>query len=200
MKANRRFSLIYGIFLLAFTLFTVLETFVIPQTYQVVAEAATETEVVEQAEYEVEDEEETAETTEETASETAQITDTSYEADGISIKISTYYKYDTAIYVADILLDDPSDLSTAFAYNTYGKNITDTTSSILKSAGGILAINGDYYSARRGYVIRNGVLYSESSAGSDQEDLVIWADGTMEVIKEGDVTAKATKHPTMKAA
>ena len=150
MKANRRFSLIYGIFLLAFTLFTVLETFVIPQTYQVVAEAATETEVVEQAEYEVEDEEETAETTEETASETAQI--------------------------------------------------TDTTSSILESTGGILAINGDYYSARRGYVIRNGVLYSESSAGSDQEDLVIWADGTMEVIKEGDVTAKATKHPTMKAA
>ncbi len=183
MKANKRFSLIYGIFLLAFTLFTVLETFVIPQTYQVVAEAATETEVVEQAEYVVEDEDETA-------SETAQITDTSYEADGISIKISTYYEYDTAIYVADILLDDPSDLSTAFAYNTYGKNITDTTSSILETTGGILAINGDYYSARRGYVIRNGVLYSESSAGSDQEDLVIWADGTMEVIKEGDVTAK----------
>ena len=92
--------------------------------------------------------------------------------------------------MADIILDDPESLKTAFADNIYGKNITDTTSSILESTGGILAINGDYYSARDGYVIRNGILYSSESGGSDQEDLVIWEDGSMEVISESEVTAE----------
>ena len=227
MKAHKRFSLIYSIFLLAFTVFTVLETFVIPQTYQVVAETAQETSYVEAGQQtgftDSSEDGETgvigyiasdagsgagSDTTSDagsdadsdagsgTASEaastaaTTEITDTSYYSDGVSIKISTYYEYDTAIYVADIILEDTSRLRTAFADNTYGKNITETTSDILQSTGGILAINGDYYSARRGYVIRNGVLYSETSADDDQEDLVIWSDGSMEVIREGDYTAE----------
>ncbi len=232
MKAHKRFSLIYSIFLLAFTLFTVLEAFVIPQTYQVVAET-NKAEVVQETGftdaageggdgvigYIAADAGDAAQSTshgassstsgagsstdtaadaasgttassDQKTSETYEITDSSYYSDGVSIEISTYYEYDTVIYVADILLDDTSRLSTAFANDTYGKNITETTSQILQSSGGILAINGDYYSARRGYVIRNGVLYSETSADDDQEDLVIWSDGSMEVIREGDYTAE----------
>ena len=54
----------------------------------------------------------------------------------------------------------------------------------------ILAINGDYYGAQeRGYVIRNGVLY-RSTAKSGNEDLVIYADGSFEIISEDDITAE----------
>ena len=55
----------------------------------------------------------------------------------------------------------------------------------------LLAINGDCYGMRNaGYVVRNGVLYRSESAGSDQEDLVIYADGTFKIIREGDVSAQ----------
>jgi exopolysaccharide biosynthesis protein len=94
------------------------------------------------------------------------------------------------IYAADITVSSPEYLQTAFAQGAYGKNVTATTSTIASDAGAILAINGDYYGAQEsGYVIRNGVLYRSTSAG-DQEDLVIYSDGTFEIINESDVTAE----------
>jgi|GEM_PF-6559579 hypothetical protein len=57
------------------------------------------------------------------------------------------FLYHTSIYVADIYLFDVSDLKTAFANNTYGRNITQTTSAIASSQNAILAINGDFYGA-----------------------------------------------------
>lgn len=54
----------------------------------------------------------------------------------------------------------------------------------------ILAINGDYYGVRQtGYVIKDGVVY-RSTAAKNQEDLVIYNDGTMEIINESDITAE----------
>ena len=54
----------------------------------------------------------------------------------------------------------------------------------------MLAINGDYYgSQERGYVIRNGVLY-RGTAVSGRQDLVIYEDGSMEVILETDISAE----------
>ncbi len=128
--------------------------------------------------------------TQDDTGQTKVITENTYDDGSISIQITQYRAYDTDIYVAEITLSDISDLKTAFANDTYGKNITQTTSDIAESNDAILAINGDYYSARSGYVIRNGVLYRATSAGSDQEDLVIYSDGTFEIITEGDVTAQ----------
>ena len=59
-----------------------------------------------------------------------------------------------------------------------------------QDAGAILAINGDYYGAQeKGYVIRDGVLYRDT-AKTDQQDLVIYEDGTMKIISEDEVTAE----------
>jgi exopolysaccharide biosynthesis protein len=81
-------------------------------------------------------------------------------------------------------------LYAAFADNTYGKNVTDKTSSIAGQNSAILAINGDYYGARNsGYVLRNGTLYRDTVSSSDQEDLVINADGSFSIITEGTVAA-----------
>ena len=55
--------------------------------------------------------------------------------------------------------------------------------------GAILAINGDYYGTQeRGYVLRNGVLY-RNIADRNQEDLVIYQDGSFEVINESKISA-----------
>jgi exopolysaccharide biosynthesis protein len=69
-------------------------------------------------------------------------------------------------------------LKTAFADNTYGRNITQKTSAIAAAQNAILAINGDFYGAQtRGYVMRNGTIYRDTASDSSQEDLVIYSDG-----------------------
>lgn len=123
--------------------------------------------------------------------EDAVITESSYVGNGITITITQHRAYDTDIYLADILLDDPAHIRTAFAEDTYGKNILSPTSVIAESHNAILAVNGDYYSARDGYVIRNGRIYRESTAGGRQEALVIGTDGSFTIVREADTSAEA---------
>ncbi|MBR3035369.1 MAG: phosphodiester glycosidase family protein, partial [Firmicutes bacterium] len=109
--------------------------------------------------------------------------------DNITVELTEYRENDTTIYAADVWVTDPSQLKTAFANGTYGKNVKDATSDIAKDADAILAVNGDFYGARNsGYVIRNGVLYRSTSSGA--EDLVIYGDGSFGIIDEDDVTAE----------
>ena len=118
------------------------------------------------------------------------ITDNYYEDDYIKITLNEEYQYNTKIYVADIYLKDISYLKTGFAKNSYGKNVTDYTSNIASDNNAILAINGDYYGVREsGYVIRNDVIY-RSTSKANQTDLVIYKDGTFEIINESDISAE----------
>ena len=103
------------------------------------------------------------------------------------ITVTQYRAYDSNIYVADVEVTDGTSILSAFANNTYGRNITDTTSDMAEENNAVLAINGDYYGARQsGYVIRNGVVYR--SQGSNGEDMVISKDGTLSFISESDTT------------
>ena len=130
------------------------------------------------------------ETTTDQGSASAKATESSYSDSNIDISITTYEVNDTSVYVADIKLRSSEYLKTAFANNVYGKNVTAATSDIAESANAILAINGDYYGVReKGYVLRNGVLY-RSTAAKGQEDLVIYEDGSFEIINESEVTAE----------
>lgn len=169
-KLSRHWQRVYLTLLLLFTVYVLLDAFVIPRSMTVVAG----------------DEIDAPALTEE-----AVITDSSYSGNGITITITRHRAYETDIYLADILLEDPAHIRTAFAKDTYGKNILSPTSVIAEPHGAILAINGDYYSARDGYVIRNGVLYRESSGGKGQEALVIGADGSFTVVREKDTSAEA---------
>ena len=139
--------------------------------------------------------EKTAEERSEAAGKTEPvITETSYRDENISVRLQEYRLYDTNIYVADVTLSSPEYLFAALAEDTYGKNITSATSEMAADADAVLAINGDYYGARnRGYVLRNGVLYRTQAASSDQEDLVIHADGSFEIINEGSTEAQEIK-------
>ncbi|MBQ7647095.1 MAG: phosphodiester glycosidase family protein [Clostridia bacterium] len=111
----------------------------------------------------------------------------SYSDKNITIKLYTFREYDTDIYVADVTVSSAEYLKTAFANDTYGRNVTDVTSDIAKDHNAIFAVNGDYYGAQsRGYVLRNGIAYRESSA--NKEDLVIYPDGSFEIISESSVS------------
>lgn len=111
-----------------------------------------------------------------------------YSNDNVNINLYECYEYETAIYVADVTVTSSQYIKTAFADNTYGKNVTATTSSIAQDNNAIFAINGDYYGAREsGYVIRNGIVYRDTGSGEDL--MCIYADGIMKIVNSGSKTA-----------
>ncbi len=124
------------------------------------------------------------------ASGTATSTDTTYSDGNITVTLEEYRENDSTIYVADVQLTDSSYLKTALAQGSYGRNVTQKTSEIAESVDAVLAVNGDYYGAQeKGYVIRNGELYRDTAI-DNQEDLVIYEDGSFGIINESDVTAQ----------
>lgn len=129
-------------------------------------------------------------TDDESVSSSPVTTANSYRDGNISITLTEYRRYDTDIYVADVQITSVSDLKTAFADSSYGRNITEKTSEIAEDVNAILAVNGDFYGAQEsGYVIRNGVLYRDTAA-EDRQDLVIYEDGSFEVVEESEVTTQ----------
>lgn len=112
-----------------------------------------------------------------------------YEDDNIKITYTQYTTNGTTIHVADVQLSSAEYLKTAFAEDTYGKNVTEATSAIAVAHNAILAINGDYYGVQeKGYVIRNGIVYRDKAGES--EVLCIYADGSMKIIDPSTVTAQ----------
>lgn len=114
-----------------------------------------------------------------------------YSCDEYEIKLYSYRRYDSTVYAADVKVSSAQYLKTALANGSYGKNIKANTSSIAQSVGAVLAINGDFYGAHeQGYVIRNGVLY-RSAAATDAQALCIYADGGFGKIEGGEVSAQS---------
>lgn len=205
-RKNRRLRIavaLYTAALLAYTAWTLLDAFVIPHGIVSLDNIARQTQSEETALGNDPDtalpgdmltdnsESDSESNTADTSTEEPSVTDTSYKDANIAITISTTRVLDTNVYVADVVLSDASFLRTALAGNAFGRNLTDTTSSIAGQHGAIFAVNGDYYGFRTsGYVMRGGYLYRSTPSGdSTQEDLVFYPDGTMEIVRESEVTA-----------
>jgi len=186
---NHLWTIIYGLCLIFFTTYVMLDAFVIPRVYQIVDPIAPAPGISTDSDTSGNNSSDTPETVD-TEPDWVELTETSYTDENISITISEYFEYDSVIYVADIQLSSPAYLKTAFAKNSYGKNVTDTTTSTAENNDAIIAINGDYYGARNsGYVLRNGILYRDNAA-EKQEDLVIWKDGSFSIITETHTSAE----------
>lgn len=171
-KKKYLFACIYTLLLVSFTIYVAMDTFVIERSYTKIKNNDFKEEI------KLEDNKNIA------------ITDNLYQDDNISIQIKEYFEYDTKIYVADIKLSDVKYLKTAFAKNTYGRNVTEKTSTIANNNNAIIAINGDYYGVQeKGFVLKNGVIYRDTIS-KDQEDLVIYKDGTFQMIIEDEVNLK----------
>lgn len=211
-KKIKLYPILFSIILLGYSLFTVLDTFVIAHDTVKLSEVTdagsasnsittTASTTFSAADAGASSDSSTASDSDKasnssTASDSgnaseAAVTDSTYEADGVRISITTKVVDDTTVYIADIYLDDPSELLSGLADDTLGRNVSEKTSDIASSVGAILAINGDYYGFRdTGYCMRNGYLYRSTKTSDDQEDLVVYSDGTMAIINEGDVTAE----------
>jgi len=158
--------------------FTLLDAFLIPKAYAVVnqdqLENSTQSSLL--------------------IDEDAQIdplkTNNSYIDNNISINIEKVDKNGVVFYVADVEISDVSFLKTAFAYDTFGKNITETTSEMAEDHDAIFAINGDYYGFRDiGLVIRNGVLYRDISGGPlGDQSLIIDSEGDLQIVDTDEIS------------
>lgn len=170
-RKSRIFSLVYIPVLVLFSVYLLLDTFVIGRVYQQVEPSVT-----------------TA--PQQTVPAEPVISQNSYYDGNISITLTEYREHDTNIYVADIQLSSPEALKTGLANGSYGRNIKQTTSQMATANNAILAINGDYYGAREsGYVIRNGTLYRDRA--SDRQALVIDDQGNFTVLEEQSRSAQS---------
>ena len=194
----KRFPFFYSVFfslcLLVFTVYALLDTFVITRVYATVEPLAAEA-TADSAARTLSAERpggrgRKSRSAEESARTQAAPPESAEDSGEAQIQLTEYRIHDTTVYVADVQLSSAAQLKTAFSQNSYGRNVTADTSDTAAAVGAVLAINGDNYGSReRGYVLRNGVLYRDTPA-EDQEDLVIYADGSFEIIRESGITAQ----------
>ena len=108
-------------------------------------------------------------------------TESSYRDGNMRVELTERMVHGTRVYIADVRVSSAAYLKTAFAGDTYGKNVTEKTSEIAIAHNAVLAINGDYYGAQeKGLVLRNGVVYRKKTRKQDL--LCVWADGSMEIL------------------
>ncbi len=206
---TRTLDLLWFLLLFSFTVYAILDTFVIERTYTAVEGTTPTAQTTDAVEPPT-----TAASTSSRPLPTASVqpsatvvlspvppaspapsattfsTENSYSDGNISITVRQMQAFGSAVYVADVVLSSPEHLQTALANGAYGRNVKAKTSSIAKKANAVLAINGDYYGARQtGYVLRNGVLY-RSKPNRKAEDLVIQTDGSFSIIRESDISAQ----------
>ncbi len=118
-------------------------------------------------------------------------TDSTYESATTSISITKVSAGSGAntvtYYVADVQLTPGTYLQAGLADGFEAKKV-DYTSAIAEECGAILAVNGDYCTARdTGVIIRNGVLYLDNPT---REGLAVYQDGTMQVFDETAISAE----------
>jgi uncharacterized protein YigE (DUF2233 family) len=118
--------------------------------------------------------------------------DWNYRSDSVSISIRQVVTGSgsnrVTYYVADVILGDAVQLRSAFAENSFGRNIIANTSEIAQQNGAVFAINGDYYGFRSdGIMIRNGVIYRDEPA---RTGLAFYLDGTMRIYDETQTSAQ----------
>ena len=173
-------GIVYGTVLAAFTVYLLLDTFVIPRVYSSVSlNDGTAVSKSASALSKLKD------------GSSADSTDNCYSDGNITVTVTEQRKNGTTVYVADVRLTSAEYLKTALAKNAYGKNVTAKTSEIAESNNAVLAINGDYYGVREsGYVLRGGVIYRDTPS-TGTEDLVIYKDGSFGIINEDEVSAKS---------
>ena len=194
---TRRWYAISSVLILLWSIWTLLDAFVIPRDIIAAADIVVETASGGETAGEADDPAALSETDEEEEERIRLltdpvITDTTYNNGEVAIEIRYMRTLNTDVYVADITMRDPSYLATALAEGSFGRNLTALTSTMAEQNGAILAINGDYYGFRdTGYVLRNGYLYrSVPSKDQQQEDLVFYEDGSVDIVREADVTAE----------
>ena len=127
-RFQRIYPAVFALALSAFSLYALLDTFVIERVYAVSAAPAA-VEATAPAQSPVTLSAGNAEPAEPV------ITPTSYVSDELTVELTTVRWNDTDVHVADVTFTDPAALQTAFARGSYGRNVTAATSETAQEAG-----------------------------------------------------------------
>jgi exopolysaccharide biosynthesis protein len=130
--------------------------------------------------------------TEAVATQTVVADDWNYQSGEVSISIReesmSSGNNKVTYFVADVVLTDATQLTSAFAGNSFGRNIIACTSEIASENDAVFAINGDYYGFRtNGIEIRNGIIYRDIPA---RIGLAFYLDGSMKIYDETQTSAQ----------
>ncbi len=108
----------------------------------------------------------------------------SYQSDDLKVAVQQVKENDVTYYVADVWVRTIEGFRTAFANGKYGRGNPQMPLQVAEDNNAILAVTGDYYSARNnGIVIRNGELYRKSLL---EDVCVLYSDGVMETTSKED--------------
>lgn len=112
------------------------------------------------------------------AEDTGTGADYSHQSESVRVAVKGYSVDGVAYYVTDVWIKDISSFRTAFADKQYGQGIHQEFMKMAQDNKVIVAISGDYYSARaKGIVVRNGQLYRDILF---EDVCVLYQDGVME--------------------
>ena len=91
-------------------------------------------------------------------------------------------------YFTDFYVSDISCITSVLARDVYGTGNYEWLQDMAKRTGAVLAVNGDFYGARKnGVVIRNGKVYRKNHSSFDA--CALYWDGSMETFASKDWTA-----------
>lgn len=109
---------------------------------------------------------------------------TYYHDDSCEIAMTNYSLATGRVQVADVYINDITQLRTGMANDSYGKGQREDPLEMTKRLGAVFSMTGDNYSERSGGVVmRNGVMYSSDI---DRDVCVLNWDGTMELVRMED--------------
>ena len=104
-------------------------------------------------------------------------TENFYSNDHLSITLTEIREHDTQIHIAEVRVSSAQYILSAFAQNTYGRHYKQKVSVMAKNNEAVFAVNGDNYGEREGgYVIKNGILYRKNG-NANMDLLCIMPDG-----------------------
>ena len=101
-------GILYGLVLTAFSVYVLLDTFVITRVY-------------------IREQPESTSASVSKSERAPVVTGSCYQDDNISITVTEYRYLDTSVYVADVQLSSADYLKTALAQGAYGRNVTAKT-------------------------------------------------------------------------
>ncbi|MGI6700196.1 MAG: phosphodiester glycosidase family protein [Christensenellales bacterium] len=111
------------------------------------------------------------------------LSDRAYQDPSISVRIWTGREFDTNLMVAHVKLANASQIRTEMASSYRSTNMA-LGATIAKRVNAVLAINGDYFSAKNnvGYVARQGTVYRTRCDGR-HDVLIIDENGDLHILQ-----------------
>ncbi len=122
----------------------------------------------------------------------ATLTDHTYSDPSVSITWDMYrdelsYSKSVTFYVADVLVQDISSLTTAFAKGSFSAGGRKNMETIARNNHCIVAISGDFARwHRNGLIVRNGEVFRKARFTSDLG--VLYKNGVMETYEPGTIS------------